>query len=87
MEKVLEVLSVDHPRFREFFDLLCGPDGCNFIENADPSKTTWTCHHDHRLSRAILEKMGSLAVEASLAKITAGCCCDCEITFNRTPHE
>lgn len=96
----LEVLSTSHARYQEFYDLLCGPEACNFRKEPkdpkdvkdpddpeDAKHTVWTCHHDKRFTKAIIEKMGGFAVEASTAKIGGGLCCDCEIAFNRSPRE
>lgn len=82
-----EILTRDHPRYEEFYDFLCGPEACDFQDNPDPKKVKWTCHNDKRFSKAIIEKMGGFDVEASVKSVGGGCCCDCEITFNRPPVE
>lgn len=77
-----DVLSIDHPRYEEFYDLLAGPKACDF--KAEP-ELNLKCHGDKRLSKAILKKMGGFNIEASLRNIGERSCCDCEIVLNRLP--
>jgi len=68
-----------HPRWGEFLERLCGPDGCHFRGQR------WTCHGDLRFTRAILVAMGlsEPAVRVSLAYLRDhGGYCDCEVVFN-----
>lgn len=76
-----EPMLPGHPRWMEFLERLCGPEGCNFTE------TTWTCFggDDKRFSRGILADMGlsGPAIAASLAYFEDhGGYCDCEVVFN-----
>jgi hypothetical protein len=85
------IMTPGHPRWREFTDLLRSPEGCDFREEGaseavsgeKDKKIVWTCHGDHRLSRAILERIGNIDIESSIAFFVArGGGCDCEILFN-----
>ena len=72
-----------HPRWEEFLDRLCGPEGCDFQE----ATMTWTCFGgtDKRFSRRVLAGMGlsERAIEVSLAYFEDhGGHCDCEVVFN-----
>jgi hypothetical protein len=76
-----EPILPGHPRWMEFLQRLCGPEGCNFTE------TRWTCFggDDKRFSRGILAEMGlsSPAIAISLAYFEDhGGHCDCEVVFN-----
>jgi hypothetical protein len=68
-----------HPRWEEFLDRLCGPEGCAFAE------TRWTCYGDQRFSRRILAAMGlderEIAISLAYYRDHGGHC-DCEVLFN-----
>jgi hypothetical protein len=80
----MTIMNAEHPRFKEFINLLSGPQGCDFKEGDGYS---WTCSNttDCPLSRRILGDMGF-----SEDEITAsvqffhknGGHCDCEVVFN-----
>jgi len=75
-----------HPRWGEFLQRLCGPEGCNF------TGTTWTCFGgtDKRFCRLILARMGlsERAIEVNLAYFEDhGGYCDCEVALNVGPWE
>ena len=75
-----------HPRWEEFIERLCGPEGCNFTD------TSWTCHGgtDKRFCRRILAAMGlsERAILVSLAYFEDhGGFCDCEVAFNLGSRE
>ena len=82
----MSILTVEpilprHPRWEEFIERLCGPEGCNFTE------TSWTCFggDDKRFCSRILASMGlpERATAASLAYFEDhGGHCDCEVVFN-----
>ena len=76
-----------HPRWEEFVERLCGPEGCNFIEGRTVNETRWTCFggKDKRFSHRILRDMGlsEQAIAVSLAYFEDhGGHCDCEVAFN-----
>jgi hypothetical protein len=80
-----QIMKPGHPKWWEFIKALEGPDGCNFREREEDGKTAWNCGGgtDQSLARAILEKMGDIDIESSLAYFTErGGHCDCEILFN-----
>ena len=80
----LEVLTVDSARWEEFSTRLDGPEGCNFHKD-EKGEIRWKCKAgtNQSLARAILEKMGGIDVDATLAYCTEhGGHCDCEILFN-----
>lgn len=73
-----EVITTDHPRFREFRRRLArymvSPSNCRY--------------HDYRHARAVLEGMDGIDVAATLAYYRQrGGYCDCEILFNVMPEE
>lgn len=83
------VLTPEHPRWPEFIDRLAGPEGCDFRQD-EKGNYSWKCAggSDQSLSRAILESMGGLDVEGSLAYFSVhGGHCDCEVIFNVNPDE
>ena len=78
----------DHPRFSEFVDRLRGPEGCDFHRD-EQGRARWKCGggRDQGRARQILEAMGDVDVDASLAQFTAlDGACDCEIIFNAVPR-
>jgi len=82
------VMTIDHPRWREFYQLLEGPEGCNFQEKVpgDCESVTWKCAggKDKSLARAILAKhFPDVDIEKSFEYFEEhGGYCDCEILFN-----
>lgn len=88
----MEVMTVHHPRWKEFAEALEGSRYCNFHEAVpgDKSSVTWTCLRGHRrpFARALLAEMGNFDVEASLEYFERnGGHCDCEILFNVFPEK
>jgi len=82
-------MSGEHPRWREFRDLLQGLQGCNFREGSD-GQITWQCNRglERPRTRAVLEGMGfdQDFVERSLGYFAEhGGYCDCEVLFNVDP--
>ena len=65
-----QMMTPSHPRWQEFADTLAGPDGCDFKDNPDPAKITWTCTGGRECpkARAILRTMefGEGWIEASI---------------------
>jgi hypothetical protein len=85
-----EIMTPDNPRWEEFAEKLEGPEGCDFKEKeaGNPDSITWRCDNtrDKPLARAILEKMGSIDIEATFKFFDEnGGHCDCEILFNVDP--
>lgn len=78
-------LTPNHHSWPRFYDLLCGPEGCNFHENGS-GKTVWTCSggFDKRFAWTILTKyfprLDPFLTMAFFEK--NGGHCDCEIAFN-----
>jgi len=73
-----EILTVDHPRYREFRSRMA-----NHLNG-------WTsCPHDYRYSRQALEEMDSgFDVAGTLAYYRdRGGYCDCEILLNVAPED
>ena len=82
-----EIMMPGNERWYEFFCRLEGPEGCNFHKDEN-DKTVWKCWggNDQRFARAILETMGGIDIDGSLAYFTKnGGHCDCEILFNVDP--
>lgn len=82
-----ETMTPDHPRWQEFVTRLNGPEGCNFHEEEDGT-VTWLCKggRDKSYATAILERMGTIDIEASLRHFEEhGGYCDCEVLFNCDP--
>jgi hypothetical protein len=81
-----KVMSPGDPQWDRFYDLLQGPEGCNFHKADVPGGFTWTCDCDveRPLTRKILEKyFPTHDVGASLAYFEQhGGYCDCEVIFN-----
>ena len=70
-----------HPRWEEFLERLCGPEGCNFTD------TTWRCSGGtaRPFCRQILADMGltEQAIAVTLAYFEEhGGYCDCEVALN-----
>jgi hypothetical protein len=84
-----------HPRWREFCELLAGPEGCDFTDDPPGSgeKFTWRCGGGTDLSRSkrILEElMGEPPARVTAALVfysQHGGHCDCEVLFNVDPGE
>lgn len=80
-----EIMTTEHPRWREFVGRLEGPEGCNFREGED-GKTIWRCggRNDKTLSTAILKNMGIEFSDSAQVDYfdCHGGYCDCEILFN-----
>lgn len=89
----MQVLTVDHFRWWEFYEKLAGEEGCNFRSENDENgaeRTVWNCSSsvERPFCRAILEKMGGIDVEATLDYFGEhGGHCDCEVVFNVAPDE
>lgn len=82
MNDTLEILSPAHPRWKEFLGQLAGPEGCDFREK-DDGNWEWECDGSNARARAILQKMGGLDVDGTVAYFREhGGFCDCEIVFN-----
>lgn len=78
------VMTPQHPRWKEFYKILEGPECCNFHKD-ESGKFKWRCKggHDQTFAKAILMEMDDIDVEASLAYFRFnGGHCDCEILFN-----
>ena len=76
-----DILTVDHPRWAEFKDLLEGPEGCHFREEG--GQTRWTCGNTLALAEKLLRTMSGINAEATLAHFGRhGGYCDCEVLFN-----
>ena len=81
----MEKLTIGHPRWREFIELL--ERRLDFRERSDqPGNYQWQCGSDgdpFAHSREVLTAMG-LQPNGSLANIRRQryVCCDCEIVFN-----
>jgi len=78
-----DVMTPQHPRWKEFCNRLAGPEGCDFKKNPD-GKATWTCAggNDRTFAVKILKTM-NMDVKNSLAYFSEhGGHCDCEILFN-----
>ena len=89
MPKSLGMMTPRNPRWQEFFDLLEGPQGCNFhrADPKDPESVRWACDSkaDHPATRKILKSMGATdaEIEQSIGFFVAnGGYCDCEVLFN-----
>jgi len=77
------MMTPEHPQWREFCERLGGPDGCNFRED-ESGETIWNCNNAtaRPFATAILKDMKA-DVSASLAYFSQyGGHCDCEILFN-----
>jgi hypothetical protein len=82
-----QMMTPSHPQWQEFADTLAGPEGCDFKDNPDPAKITWTCSGGRECpkARTILQTMGCERgwSEASILFFASqGAHCDCEILFN-----
>jgi hypothetical protein len=86
-----QIMTPDHPRWREFIQRLEGPEGCHFQAEYDDDgelifdSVTWECAggDDKSKATAILRTMPEIDVEASLTFFEwHGGDCDCEILFN-----
>jgi hypothetical protein len=76
---VTYAMSPSHPRWDEFLERLCGPEGCDFKAKG------WTCFGDVRFSRKVLSGMGldAAATDLSIGGFRKlGGYCDCEVVFN-----
>lgn len=81
--KAAEVMTPNHPRWKEFCNRLAGPEGCDFKKKPD-GNAAWTCAggNDRTFAAKILKAM-NMDVAASLAFFSErGGHCDCEILFN-----
>lgn len=78
-------MTPTHPAWPRFYNLLSGPEGCNFVEGAD-GKPIWTCHggFDKRFAWSILTRyFPQVDPVASMNYFEAhGGHCDCEVLFN-----
>ena len=78
-----QVMTVDHPEWEKFCNLLEGPEGCDFKEEGG---VTWKCSGglDKSLAEAILKKhFPEVDIEKSMKYFEEhGGMCDCEILFN-----
>jgi hypothetical protein len=78
-------LTPAHHSWPRFYDLLTGPEGCNFRQDGN-GKTTWTCYGgwDKRFAWTILTKyfpgLDPFMTMDSFER--RGGHCDCEILFN-----
>lgn len=82
---VKQAMTPNHPRWEEFVERLMGPDGCDF--QTHPQKPmTWKCggaKDEKRLTAAIMEEMGGVDIEESLAFFEhLGGVCDCAVILN-----
>lgn len=83
-----EIMTPDHPRWKEFYERLEGEEGCNFRYTNGKGKVkdiTWDCGggRDKSFAISILETMEGIDVEKSLDFFDKhGGHCDCEIIFN-----
>lgn len=87
--QVGRLMSPGHPEWQRFFELLEGPEGCNFRRNPDKyedDNIEWDCSSKSTRykSRAILERyFPGVDIEATMAFFDKhGGHCDCEILWN-----
>jgi hypothetical protein len=84
-----EVMTPDHHEWERFYDLLQGPEGCDFKDGENG--ITWTCKGgtDTSLALAILDKhFPTVDKDASVEHWSDhGGHCDCEILFNVDPRD
>ncbi len=63
----MDLMTLEHPRWNEFIDILLGPRGCNVrVRDVEVEPCTWDCDNSFRRTEAILESMGGFDVKASL---------------------
>lgn len=82
--KEKEIMTVDHPRWKEFYNRLSGAEGCDFKEDKN-GKLTWQCKggEDKTFAINILNTMPEIDVDKSLEYFEEhGGYCDCEIIIN-----
>jgi hypothetical protein len=80
-----ETEAIAMVNWEEFFDRLCGLEGCNFRE--EDGSQVWTCGRDagHPFSRTILARMGVLRadIDKCVRYFEAhGGYCDFEVVLN-----
>lgn len=85
-----EVMTPEHPRWKEFAERLEGPEGCNFKDDGKGKEDsiTWECKggRDQSKCRAILGAMPEIDIGKSLVYFDEhGGYCDCEVLFNVNP--
>jgi hypothetical protein len=75
---MLTIMEPTHPQWKEFYDRLAGPEGCNF------KKGTWTCKGGHNKDFAArLLKDYDVDIRSTLEYFDSmGWHCDCEVIFN-----
>jgi SH3-like domain-containing protein len=79
MVRYMEVMTPQHPRWKEFIQQL--QDACE-VRDAE-GQVGWVCDGTTKNARRVLETMGTIEVEKSLAYFRDfGGFCDCEIVFN-----
>ena len=82
---MMEVMWPGNPRWHEFTERLDGPEGCDFREQEPGNVMSITCECNGTKGHAvaILEKMGGVNIDKSLAFFEEhGGFCDCEILYN-----
>lgn len=79
-----QIMTPDHPEWKQFVNLLSGPEGCNF-RKADNGEMTWDCD-GLTLQHAgeILKKyFPDIDIVDTVVYFEAnGGYCDCEVLFN-----
>lgn len=74
----MQIMTPTHSRWREFVGRLGGPEACDWTAD-----DTWRCSGGHDYARAILEDIGGIDVDASIAFFEEqGGRCDCTILLN-----
>lgn len=85
------IMTPDNPDWKRFVALLEGPEGCNFQQDPNTEKTTWSCKGDKDKSKALailMKHFPGVDVPATLAYFESrGGYCDCEILFNVDPDD
>ena len=84
MKNVKEIMSIDNPKWDEFYTRLEGPEGCN-IRTDDSGKLVWNCGggKDKTFAIKILSTMPKIDIGASIKYLDEhGGYCDCEILMN-----
>ncbi len=79
------LMSPLHPRWAEFLRRLAADEGIEVVEHVGPDGPylTYGCSGRMAFARAILESMGDVDVEQTMALFeNCGAFCDCEIVFN-----
>ena len=82
----MQLMTPKHPKWKDFFTRLAGPEGCHFRQENGEAK--WDCQHgeDKRKAQALLYQFVDVDVNGSLEWFQAnGAPCDCQILFVFNP--